>query len=86
MIRLGSKSPTRAKILKAHNIEFIQSGGEFDEDTITTQNPKSFAYQATLGKFDELYKKYGVEEYPLLVSDSVVTANDLLLRKAKDKN
>ncbi|WP_428026284.1 septum formation inhibitor Maf [Arcobacter sp.] len=86
MIRLGSKSPTRAKILEAHNIKFIQSGGDFDEDTIRTTDPKSFAYQATLGKFDELYKKYGVEEYPLLVSDSVVTANNELLRKAKDKN
>ncbi len=86
MIRLGSNSETRAKILKEHNIEFIQNGGEFDEDSIKTTNPKSFVYEATLGKFNELYKKYGIGDYPLLVADSVVTANGELLRKAKDYN
>ena len=85
MIRLGSNSPTRALILNNFNIPFIQNGGNFDEDSITTQNPKSFCYQATLGKYQELYEKYGVEDMPLLVSDSVVTANGELLRKAKDK-
>lgn len=84
MIRLGSNSPTRAKILTAHNIDFIQNGGSFDEDAIKTTNPKSFVYEATLGKFNELYKKYGIEDYPLLVADSVVTANNELLRKAKN--
>lgn len=85
MIRLGSNSPTRALILKNFKIDFIQNGGNFDEDTILTTNPKSFCYEATKGKFDELYKKYGVEEMPLLVSDSVVTSNGELLRKAKDE-
>lgn len=83
MIRLGSNSPTRALILKNFGIDFIQSGGEFDEDSITTTNPKSFCYEATKGKFDELYKKYTVKELPLLVADSVVTCNNELLRKAK---
>ena len=86
MIRLGSNSETRAKILKEHNIEFIQNGGEFDEDSIKTTNPKSFVYEATLGKFNELYKKYGIDDFPLLVADSVVTANGELLRKAKNYN
>ena len=86
MIRLGSNSPTRALILKNANINFIQNGGTFDEDSIKTTNPKSFCYEATKGKFEELYKKYGVKEMPLLVADSVVTSNGLLLRKAKDKN
>jgi septum formation protein len=85
LIRLGSNSPTRAKILKKHNIDFIQNGGDFDEDSILTENPKTFVYQATLGKFNELFKKYGVDDMPLLVADSVVTANGELLRKAKDK-
>lgn len=85
MIRLGSNSPTRALILKNFKIDFIQNGGNFDEDTILTTNPKSFCYEATKGKFDELYKKYGVEEMPLLVSDSVVTSKGELLRKAKDE-
>ena len=86
MIRLGSNSPTRALILKNFGIDFIQNGGSFDEDSITTTNPKSFCYEATLGKFNELYEKYGIEDYPLLVADSVVTSNGELLRKAKDEN
>lgn len=85
MIRLGSNSPTRALILKNFGIDFIQNGGSFDEDSIKTQNPKSFCYEATLGKFNELYKKYGVDDMPLLVADSVVTTNGLLLRKAKNE-
>ena len=84
MIRLGSNSPTRAIILKNFGIDFIQNGGDFDEDSITTTNPKSFCYEATLGKFQELYKKYGVDEMPLLVADSVVMCDGKLLRKAKD--
>lgn len=85
MIRLGSNSPTRAKILKEQKIEFIQNGGDFDEDSIKTKNPKSFVYQATLGKYKELGRKYGYEEIPLLVADSVVTSNGELLRKAKSE-
>lgn len=85
MIRLGSNSPTRALILKNFGIDFVQNGGSFDEDSIKTTDPKSFCYEATKGKFDELYKIYGVEDMPLLVADSVVTANNKLLRKAKDE-
>lgn len=84
MIRLGSNSPTRALLLKANGINFIQNGGDFDEDSIRTTNPKSFCYEATKGKFNELYKKFGIEDMPLLVADSVVTCNSELLRKAKD--
>ena len=83
MIRLGSNSPTRAKILKDFKIDFIQSGGCFDEDSIKTTNPKEFCYLATKGKFNELYSTYGIE-IPLLVADSVVTCEGKLLRKAKD--
>lgn len=86
MIRLGSNSPTRALLLKNAHIDFIQNGGSFDEDSIQTNNPKSFCYEATLGKFNELYLKYGVNDIPLLVADSVVTANGELLRKAKDED
>lgn len=86
LIRLGSNSQTRAKILNHVNIKFIQNGGNFDEDSIKTTNPKSFVYQATLGKYKELLKKYGVEDMPLLVADSVVTSKGKLLRKAKDKD
>ncbi len=86
MIRLGSNSPTRVKLLKENNIKFIQNGGNFDENSIKALNPKSFVYEATLGKYNELFKKYGCEDMPLLVADSVVTTNELLLRKAKDVN
>jgi septum formation protein len=84
LIRLGSNSPTRAKILNSFNINFIQNGGNFDEDSIKTTNPKEFCYLATKGKFDELYNKYGIDDIPLLVADSVVTCDNKLLRKAKD--
>lgn len=86
MIRLGSNSQTRALLLNKFNIDFVQNGGSFDEDSITTEDPKSFCYEATKGKFDELYKKYGIDDMPLLVADSVVTANNQLLRKAKDED
>ena len=84
MIRLGSNSPTRSLLLKNFGIDFIQNGGDFDEDSIETTNPKSFCYEATKGKYEELYKKYGIEDMPLLVADSVVTCQGRLLRKAKD--
>jgi len=86
LIRLGSNSATRALLLKQANIAFLQQGGSFDEDSITTTNPKAFVYEATLGKFNELFQKYGVAQMPLLVADTVVTSHGQLLRKAKDKN
>jgi septum formation protein len=86
LIRLGSNSKTRALILNNAKIDFIQNGGDFNEDAIKTTNPKSFCYEATRGKFNELYSKYGIDNMPLLVADSVVTSNGQLLRKAKDEN
>ena len=86
MIRLGSNSITRALLLEEHHIEFVQNGGNFDEDSITTKDPKEFVKQATKGKFEELFKKYGCDDMPLLVADTVVTSNGELLRKAKDEN
>ena len=86
MIRLGSTSKTRADILKAHNVDFIQNGGTFDEDSIDTKDPKEFVIKATMGKFKELFEKYGCEDMPLLVADTVVTCEKQLLRKAKDKD
>lgn len=84
MIRLGSNSKTRALILAHKGLEFIQQGGNFDEEQITTTNPTQFVNIATTGKFDELYSKYGCEDMPLLVADTVVTSDNQLLRKAKD--
>ena len=86
MLRLGSNSTTRAKILKEHNIKFIQCGGNFDEEQIKTTNPDEFVRMATLGKFEELFAKYGCDDMPLLVADSVVSCDGKLLRKAKNKD
>ena len=85
MIRLGSNSKTRAKILNDNGIEFIQCGGTFDEDLITTTNPREFVIEATKGKYNELFNKYGCDDMPLLVSDTVVTCENKLLRKAKNR-
>lgn len=85
MIRLGSNSPTRAKMLQDRGIKFIQSGSDFDEEQITTKEPRDFVYTATMGKYLDCLEKYGVE-IPLLVADTVVTADNKILRKAKDKD
>ncbi len=85
MIRLGSNSTTRALLLQQHGIKFVQNGGEFDEESITTTDPKKFVIEATKGKFEELFKKFGCDDMPLLVADTVVTSGGQLLRKAKDK-
>ena len=84
MILLASSSKTRAMILAQHGIEFIQRGCDFDEDSIIASSPKNFVYQATLGKYEECKKRYGLET-PLLVADTVVTSGGEILRKAKDR-
>lgn len=86
MIRLASNSQTRADILDAHGILYVQSGTGYDEDSIKTLDPKSFVYEATKGKFNDAIHMYGYDDLPLLVADTVVTTNNLLLRKAKDVN
>jgi septum formation protein len=86
MIRLGSNSKTRASILKSNNVDFIQTGGSFDEDGISTKDPKEFVIKATFGKYEELLEKYGYKDMPLLVCDTVVTCENKLLRKAKNED
>jgi septum formation protein len=85
MIRLGSNSATRAMLLRDKGVKFIQTGSDFDEDQITTKDPREFVIEATKGKFEDLIKKYGYKKMPLLVADTVVTSNGELLRKAKDQ-
>ena len=85
MVRLGSKSQTRALILKNHDVSFVQNGGNFDEESITTKDPIEFVTAATKGKFDELFLKFGCDDMPLLVADSIVLCEGKLLRKAKNK-
>lgn len=83
MIRLASSSVTRAELLKNVGIEFIQQSVDFDEDSIVASSPKNFVYQATLGKYEANIKEFGIDEYPLLVADTVVCSQNQILRKAK---
>ncbi|MFT7860005.1 MAG: septum formation inhibitor Maf [Sulfurimonas sp.] len=85
-IRLASSSETRALLLRNAGIDFIQESVEFDEEQIIATSPKNFVYQATSGKYEANYKAFGIEEYPLLVADTVVTSQNQILRKAKCKD
>lgn len=85
MIRLASASITRAELLNAAGIPFLQESIDFDEDSIVASSPKNFVYQATLGKYRLNLEKFGCSDYPLLVADTVVTAQGKILRKAKDE-
>lgn len=85
MLRLASSSITRAELLSAAGIPFLQESIDFDEDSIVASSPKNFVYQATLGKYRLNLEKFGCSDYPLLVADTVVTAQGKILRKAKDE-
>lgn len=85
MLRLASSSITRAELLRAAGISFLQESLDFDEDSIIATSPKNFVYQATLGKYRVNYERFGCDDYPLLVADTVVTAGGKILRKAKDE-
>ena len=85
MLRLASSSITRAELLSAAGIPFLQESIDFDEDSIIASSPKNFVYQATLGKYRVNLEKFGCADYPLLVADTVVTAHGKILRKAKDE-
>ncbi len=85
MLRLCSSSITRAQLLSAAGIPFFQESIDFDEDSIISSCPKNFVYQATLGKYRVNYEKFGCNDFPLLVADTVVTAQGKILRKAKDE-
>ncbi len=82
-LRLASASVTRAKLLRKYGIEFVQESVEFDEEQIRTTSPKSFVYEATLGKYNVNFKHFGIDDYPLLVADTVVTSQGKILRKAR---
>ncbi|MEA1918543.1 MAG: septum formation inhibitor Maf, partial [Campylobacterota bacterium] len=83
MLRLCSASESRALILKNAGLDFIQSPVDFDEEQIVADSPKNFVYQATMGKYLEALQEYGYDAMPLLVADTVVTAHNQILRKAR---
>ncbi len=86
MIRLASGSPTRAKLLKDAGIEFIQSPVAFDEEALLMRykEPEAFVCAVARGKMQEAIKRYGLE-LPIVVADTVVTADGEILRKAKNR-
>lgn len=84
MLRLCSGSPTRASMLKEAKIAFVQMPADFDEDSLSVQNPKSFVYFATQGKLQSALALYDLS-MPILVADTVISVHNTLIRKAKDK-
>lgn len=82
MLRLASSSQTRAMLLRNADIPFVQESVDFDEESIVAPTPKNFVYQATLGKYEANLRAFGYEDMPLLVADTVVTAQNKILRKA----
>ena len=82
-IRLCSQSESRASILRHVGIDFIQSPVDYEEEQIVADSPKNFVYQATVGKYQAALKTFDYREMPLLVSDTVVTSQGKILRKAK---
>jgi septum formation protein len=70
-------------LLEKSGFDFIQESVEFDEEKIRASTPKNFVFQATMGKYETNFKAFGIEEYPLLVADTVVTSQGMILRKAK---
>lgn len=85
MLRLCSASITRVELLTSAGIPFIQESLDFDEDSIIASSPKNFVYQATLGKYKVNLSRFGCDDFPLLVADTVVTAQGKILRKAKNE-
>lgn len=84
MLILGSGSETRAKILTAYNIPFEQIPSRFDEEQIKIADPKSFVFRATVGKMHDCLNHHG-HGATVLCADTVVTADGIILRKAKDE-
>ena len=82
-IILASSSFTRAQILDAFGIPFTQRACDFDEESLRIADPAHFVYHATKGKMQSYLGKWDVE-IPVLCADTVVTANGVILRKAKD--
>ena len=83
MLRLCSTSCVRQKILSDFGIPFVVSENGFDEEQLSIESPRDFAYMAALGKHKSALEQYGLE-LPLLIADSVVSCNGILQRKAKN--
>jgi septum formation protein len=82
MIRLCSASESRASLLDAFGVEYIQSAVNFDEESVREKSPKSFVYSVVKGKLQKALEEFSLDT-PILVADTVIEANGEILRKAK---
>ena len=81
---LASGSRTRSDMLKKNNIPFRQNPVDVDEDAIVVSSPKNFVYQATKLKMEADIQAFGADS-KILCADTVVTAQNKILRKAKNR-
>ena len=70
-------------MLREAGIVYEQRPADFDEEALDHSCPREFVYCATEGKAASALKLYG-DGVPLLCADTVVTADDHILRKPKD--
>jgi septum formation protein len=82
---LCSGSETRANMLKEKGVDFIQKSSNFDEEKIIETDPRKFVYKATTGKYKACLEKNS-EFKKIVVADTVVSANGLILRKANSES
>ncbi|OKA46378.1 septum formation inhibitor Maf [Helicobacter pylori] len=81
---LGSQSGARANLLKEHGIEFEQKALYFDEESLKTTDPREFVYLACKGKLEKA-KELLTNNCAIVVADSVVSVNNQMQRKAKNR-
>ncbi|PUD61436.1 septum formation inhibitor Maf [Helicobacter pylori] len=81
---LGSQSSARANLLKEHGIEFEQKAFYFDEESLKTTDPREFVYLACKGKLEKA-KELLANNCVIVVADSVVSVDNRMQRKAKNK-
>ncbi|GAA6872759.1 septum formation inhibitor Maf [Helicobacter pylori] len=81
---LGSQSSARANLLKEHGIKFEQKAFYFDEESLKTTDPREFVYLACKGKLEKA-KELLTNNCAIVVADSVVSVNNQMQRKAKNR-
>ncbi|GAA6932114.1 septum formation inhibitor Maf [Helicobacter pylori] len=81
---LGSQSSARANLLKEHGIKFEQKALHLDEESLKTTDPREFVYLACKGKLEKA-KELLTNNCAIVVADSVVSVNNQMQRKAKNK-
>ncbi|GAA7687528.1 septum formation inhibitor Maf [Helicobacter pylori] len=81
---LGSQSGARANLLREHGIKFKQKALCFDEEILKTTDPREFVYLACKGKLEKA-KELLADNRAIVVADSVVSVDNQMQRKAKNK-